>query len=101
MIPSGFMMISSVSGELPAFISGVEMMKVWKFVVYIGRVGGLDNRMSVDSPVRLHEVEVKVDPGWANDNRKQADQKVRKTLKRVTLLNCHTTVTLNIGHMCD
>lgn len=94
-------MISSVSGELPAFISGVEMIKVWKFVVYVGRVGGLDHRISVDWPVRLNEVEMEVDPGWANGNRKQADQKVRKTLKRLTLLNFHTTVALNIGHMCN
>lgn len=75
MIPSGLVMISSVSGELSAFISRVQMIKVWKFVVYVGRVGGLDHRMSVDWLVRLHEVEVEVDPEWANGNRKQADKK--------------------------
>jgi hypothetical protein len=77
MIPSGLLMISSVSGELPAFIFRVEMSKVWKLVGYIGGVGGLGHRMSVNWPVRFHGVEV--GPGWANGNRKQADKKVWAT----------------------
>jgi hypothetical protein len=62
MIPSGIVMVCNISEELPAFIFSVEMSKVWKLVGYIGRLGGLGHRMSVDWPIRFHEVEVEVGP---------------------------------------